>query len=429
MRYVTYEQYRGSLLDALNLQALLDRLSSFLLDSGFAGGRGSNPWDPWDDSGREPGSMDDLRRAILQHLMESGRLTPEMLEALRAGDDADPEALGQLAELLDQIVEALIAEGYMRAQDPGAAVEAPGRPIVGPGSIGKGAARSIRFELTQKGLDFLSYRALRELLGARGRADVGAHETAALETGVEAEAESRLYAFGDAMNLDVGATLRRAIARAGLRFPIPLEYEDLHVHQASYRSSAATVLMLDCSHSMILYGEDRFTPAKKVALALSHLLRVQFPGDALRCVLFHDSAEEIPLSELARAQVGPYHTNTAEGLRLARRILRGQSQQMRQIVMITDGKPSAMTLPDGRIYKNSMGLDREVMRGAFKEVAACRRDGIAINTFMLARDPALMAFVRKMTEICRGRAYFTTPVTLGQYLLLDYMKKKSRHVR
>jgi Ca-activated chloride channel family protein len=207
-----------------------------------------------------------------------------------------------------------------------------------------------------------------------------------------------------------------------------MRYSDLMVHQSVYRSSASTVLMLDCSHSMILYGEDRFTPAKKVALALAHLLRTQFPGDSLHCVLFHDSAEEIPLAELARSRVGPYHTNTAEGLRIARRLLRGQRQDMRQIVMITDGKPSAVRLPDGRTYKNSMGLDRFVLRETFAEVAACRREGITINTFMLARDPQLVSFVRRVSEITRGKAYFTSTLSLGQYILMDFLKRRTKRV-
>ena len=200
------------------------------------------------------------------------------------------------------------------------------------------------------------------------------------------------------------------------------------VHQAEYRSSCATVLMLDTSHSMILYGEDRFTPAKKVALALTHLIRTQFPGDTLRVVLFHDSAEEIPLATLAQAQVGPYHTNTAEGLKLARRILMGQKTDMRQIVMITDGKPSALTLPDGRIYKNSMGLDATVIATTLHEVAACRRSGIVINTFMLARDWALVDFVKRMSQISRGKAYFTNTMTLGQFILMDFLRKKTKRV-
>jgi Ca-activated chloride channel family protein len=187
--------------------------------------------------------------------------------------------------------------------------------------------------------------------------------------------------------------------------------------------------MLDCSHSMILYGEDRFTPAKRVALALTHLIRTQYPGDSLKLVLFHDSAEELPLSQLARAQVGPYHTNTSEGLRLARRLLMSQRKDMRQIIMITDGKPSAMTLEDGRVYKNPMGLDPRILEATFKEVALCRRSGIMINTFMLADDYHLVDFVKKVTEICQGKAYFTTTMTLGQYILHDYLKKRTSRVR
>ncbi|MGH9359684.1 MAG: VWA domain-containing protein, partial [Terriglobia bacterium] len=188
------------------------------------------------------------------------------------------------------------------------------------------------------------------------------------------------------------------------------------------------VMMLDCSHSMILYGEDRFTPAKRVALALTHLIRTQYPGDTLHMVLFHDSAEEIPLGQLARAQVGPYYTNTREGLRLAQRILSRQKKDMRQIIMITDGKPSALTLGDGHIYKNAFGLDPLVVSETLHEVARCRRNGILNNTFMLASDYGLINFVQRVTEICRGKAYFTTPYTLGQYLLMDYMQKKVKHI-
>jgi Ca-activated chloride channel family protein len=200
------------------------------------------------------------------------------------------------------------------------------------------------------------------------------------------------------------------------------------VVQGEYQSSCATVLMLDCSHSMILYGEDRFTPAKRVALALANLIRLQYPGDALKVVLFHDSAEEIPLSQLARVRVGPYYTNTREGLRLARRILERQQKDMRQIVMITDGKPSALTRPDGRIYRNAFGLDPFIVSETFAEVAACRKAGILINTFMLARDYDLVSFVRRVAQICHGKAYFTTPRTLGQYVLMDYMEKKTRTI-
>ena len=236
------------------------------------------------------------------------------------------------------------------------------------------------------------------------------------------------YEFGDTLNLDITATLSSAIQREGLKLPLNIEYSDLQVHQCEYQSSCATVLMLDCSHSMILYGEDRFTPAKKVAMALSHLIRTQYPGDSLSLVLFHDSAEEVPLSQLARVQVGPYYTNTREGLRLAQRILQRQRKDMKQIVMITDGKPSALTLEDGRIYKNAFGLDPLVVSQTLEEVSKCKRAGRLINTFMLASDYGLVQFVQKVTEMCRGKAYFTTPYTLGQYLLMDYMSRKTKTI-
>ena len=200
------------------------------------------------------------------------------------------------------------------------------------------------------------------------------------------------------------------------------------VAQGEYQSSCATVLMLDCSHSMILYGEDRFTPAKQVALALANLISYQYPGDALNVVLFHDSAEEIPVKQLARTRVGPYYTNTREGLRLSRRILERQRKDMRQVIMITDGKPSALTQPNGHIYRNAFGLDPQIITETFREVANCRKAGIMINTFMLARDHELVSFVRRVAAMCSGKAYFTTPKTLGKYVLMDYMKKKTKRV-
>ena len=224
------------------------------------------------------------------------------------------------------------------------------------------------------------------------------------------------------------ATLGSAIAREGIGLPLNMEYDDLQVHQCDYESSCATVMMLDCSHSMILYGEDRFTPAKRVAMALSHLIRTQFPGDSLSLVLFHDSAEEMPVSQLARVKVGPYYTNTREGLRVAQRILARQRKDMKQIVMITDGKPSALTMPDGRIYKNAYGLDPLVINETLGEVALCKRSNILINTFMLATDFDLVHFVKQVSEMCRGKAYFTTPQTLGQYLLMDYMQRRSKTI-
>ena len=432
MRQSTFSRYVAQLADAVNLQALLDQLADFLLQSGFAGGSYAHPY--WGDVGGEDPdrSLSALKEAILQALMNSGMLTPDMLKILRGdttGDAAkDADLRQQLGQLLDQIVQKLAEQGYLNVGEGGTPRVPAGHEAVGHEQQARSAAEQVQFSLTEKGLDFLGYRALRNLLGSIGRSSFGSHETAYLSTGVEAEGVSKPYEFGDTMNIDVNATLLSAIRREGLGVPLGLDYGDLMVHQAEYRSSAATVLMLDCSHSMVLYGEDRFTPAKKVALALTHLIRTQFPGDTLKVVLFHDSAEEIPLSRLAQAQVGPYHTNTAEGLKLARRLLSAQRKDMKQIIMITDGKPSALTQPNGRVYVNSVGLDPKILQATYREVALCKRGGIMINTFMLARDRSLVDFVKKVSEICRGKAYFTTTMTLGQFILMDFMKRKTRKV-
>lgn len=423
MRYTTYARYLEGLAGQVNLQGLLDQLGDFLLQSGFNG----VPWwgDPDDaDDGR---TVEDLRAAILRALMESGQLTPEMLQLLTTGttgdDERDAAVSRDLAELLDRIVARLVDEGYLSIP--------AGQSSGGPGTnrdargTARDAARTVRFDVAEKGADFLGYRSLKALLGALGRSAIGAHDTSDLSTGIEAEAASRPFEFGDVLNLDVAATLTSAISRHGLGFPLELDHRDLMVTQSAYRSSAATVLMLDCSHSMILYGEDRFTPAKRVALALTHLIRTHFPGDSIRVVLFHDGAQEIPLGALANVQVGPYHTNTAGGLALARRILASQRQEMQQIIMITDGKPTALTMSDGRVYINSAGLDPVILEATYREVSACRRSGIMINTFMLARDAQLVEFVKQVSRICRGKAYFANPMTLGEFLLMDFLKGKT----
>ena len=426
MRFHTYKKFSPESADAVDLQALLDKLADFLLQSGFAGGGPANPWGFEDEDQGGDRSLDALKQAILDALIQSGQFTPEMLEALRGdGDDISED---KLAKLLDDIVQRLMAEGFLKAEQPPQA-PAGHQSVFGPDGLAKAAAQDVKFDLTSKSIDFLGYKALRGIMGGLGKSNFGSHDTPYLSTGIEADAGSKPYEFGDTLNLDVNETLKAAMLRTGsLDVPMDLDYSDLMVRQSEYRSSCATVLMLDCSHSMILYGEDRFTPAKKVALALTHLIRTQFPGDSLRVVLFHDSAEEIPLSALAQAQVGPYHTNTAEGLKLARRILLAQKKDMRQIIMITDGKPSALTMPDGRIYVNSMGLDPQILQATYREVANCRRSGIMINTFMLARDRSLVEFVKQVASICKGKAYFTNTMTLGQFILMDFMKRKTRRV-
>ncbi len=419
-KYIRYTKYTGEPADGVDLQELVKRLSDFFLQSGYESQfYGMSEMDP-------EKSMEALRQAI-QRALEEGDLLPN--QELKDLLDGTPEQMdAKMKELIDQLIDRLMQEGYVTGQPQ---VTAP--PDKTPrGQVGQGRDRDreneARFEITDKTIDFLGFKTLKDLMGSLGKSSFGRHDTRDLATGVESGGISRPYEFGDTLNLDISGTLFNAVRREGSKVPIELDYPDLMVHQTEYQSSCATVLMLDCSHSMILYGEDRFTPAKKVALALSHLIRTQYPGDSLHLVLFHDSAEEMPLGELARVQVGPYYTNTREGLRLARRILSRQKKDMKQIVMITDGKPSALTLDDGRIYKNAFGLDPLVVTQTLEEVGRCRRSGILINTFMLASDYSLVHFVQKVTELCRGKAYFTTPYTLGQYLLMDYMQKKTRHI-
>ena len=425
MRFHTYTKYSPELADAVDLQSLLEKLADFLLQSGFAGGPMTHPF--WGEFGDDHDrSLESLKEAILQALIDGGQFTPEMLQALRGDGDADAES--KLAQLIDDLVQRLAADGYLNIDAP-PQMPASHQQVTGKGGLAHAASRDVKFNLTDKGLDFLGYKALRHILGSLGRSSFGSHDTPYLATGVESDGYTKPYEFGDVLNLDVNETLKNSLTRTGsITVPLDLDYPDLAVRQAEYRSSCATVLMLDTSHSMILYGEDRFTPAKKVALALTHLIRTQFPGDTLRVVLFHDSAEEITLATLAQAQVGPYHTNTAEGLKLARRILLAQKKDMRQIVMITDGKPSALTMPNGQIYKNSMGLDATVIASTLREVANCRRAGVVINTFMLARDRALVEFVKRVSEISRGKAYFTNTMTLGQFILMDFLRRKTRTV-
>jgi Ca-activated chloride channel family protein len=405
MKSVHYSRYTGDDF-GLSAEDLMRALSDFFLQSGF-----DNPYMQFSEFNSN--TLEDLKRAIEQALERGELFDPERAEQIRQQLEAMSQ--DQLDQLLSRLVQKLVDEGYINTeQQPGS-----GR--------GKGEAR-VDIKVTDKSVDFLGFKTLKDLLGSLGRSSFGAHDTRDMATGVESSGAARQYEFGDTMNLDIGQTLFSAMQREGVTLPLNLEYEDLHVHQSEYQSSCATVLMLDCSHSMILYGEDRFTPAKKVALALAHLIRTQYPGDSLRCVLFHDSAEELRIEELARVQVGPYYTNTRDGLILAQRLLAAERKDMKQIIMITDGKPSALTLDDGRIYRNAFGLDPLVISRTLEEVSRCKRQGVLINTFMLASDYGLVQFIQKVTELCRGKAYFTTPYTLGQYLLMDYMNRKTRTI-
>jgi Ca-activated chloride channel family protein len=407
MKRVRYQKYSGDLASEVDLEDLLKALSDYFLDSGFS--------DPFSRFGDLEHDLESLREA-LRRILESGEFfEPELQEKI------DQLSAEEMDELIDKLMEQLEKQSYIsyaQNADGGGFVDQADGPV----------DENVRFEVTDKSLDFLGYKTLRDLLGSLGKSNYGRHDTRHWATGIEASGGSRRYEFGDVLNLDTTATLGAAIAREGLTLPLNLEYDDLHVHQCEYQSSCATVVMLDCSHSMILYGEDRFTPAKRVAMALSHLIRTQYPGDSLSLVLFHDSAEEMAVGQIARAKVGPWHTNTREGLRVAQRILSRQRKDMKQIVMITDGKPSALTLEDGRIYKNPYGLDPLVVSETLEEVARCKRSNVMINTFMLAQDFELVRFVQQVSQMCRGKAYFTTPDRLGEYLLMDFMSRKSKTI-
>jgi Ca-activated chloride channel family protein len=412
MKWINYSKFNEDDL-GIELEDLLNALSDMFLQSGF-----DNPYMQFSEANGQ--TLDDLKQAIERALQSGDLFSPEQLEQMQ--QRLEQMTAQQREQLVNKLVQKLEQSGYLNIDRP------PTDPAEATGSAGGKDAPQVRFEVTDKAVDFLGFKTLKDLLGSVGRSSFGAHDTRELATGIDASGGAKQYEFGDVLNLDVGATLFSAMQREGVGLPLNLEYSDLYVHQAEYHSSCATVLLLDCSHSMILYGEDRFTPAKRVALALSHLIRTQYPGDSLRCVLFHDSAEELRLSELARVQVGPYYTNTRDGLILAQRLLNQEKKDMKQIVMITDGKPSALTLEDGRIYKNAFGLDPLVISKTLEEVARCKKQGILINTFMLASDYGLIQFIQKVTEMCRGKAYFTTPYTLGEYLLMDYMNRKTRTV-
>ena len=442
MKFIRYSKFSGFDVFGVDLGDLMEALSGRMLDSGFH----DEYW--WTRQRNQvDDSLDALRQAILQALLDQEIISEFDAEKMLSENGGKFRG-SLLEELINNLIERLVEEGYLNLRETPPTDRPPMQPGEGQGQIGEPMPRDVRFELTEKGLDFLGYKTLQKLLGSLGKSSFGRHDTPQADTGVEAVLSSRQYEFGDTINLDANATLLSAIRREGLRVPINLEYKDIYVHQQDYRSSCATVVMLDCSHSMILYGEDRFTPAKRVALALAHLIRTQYPGDSLKVVLFHDSAEELPLARLASTQVGPYHTNTAEGLKLARRILAAQKKDMRQIVMITDGKPTAAfiepsnaafyghrrhseSLPGEKrlLYKNSMGNDPFVMAETFKEVQSCRKAGIMINTFMLASDPYLVEFVKRMTAMTKGKAYFANPNNLSQFVLMDFLTRRTGKIK
>lgn len=280
--------------------------------------------------------------------------------------------------------------------------------------------------LTTKGIQRIRQEALREIFTSLKKSPGGSHETPYTGSGVDRLSETKKFNFGDQpTNIDLTATLSNAFRRDGID-DFTLKEEDLEVYETEHQTSCATVLMLDISHSMILYGEDRITPAKQVALALSELIMTRFPKDYLALVVFGDDAQLVSINELPFLTVGPYHTNTRAGLQLARNLLRRKPNANKQIFMVTDGKPSAMFDANGRLYKNSFGLDPKIVNKTLDEAVACRREHIPITTFMVARDPYLINFVEELTRANNGRAYYSSLNNLGEFVFVDYIRNRKK---
>lgn len=269
---------------------------------------------------------------------------------------------------------------------------------------------------------------LDEIFGSLRKSATGYHSVSSAGEGTERLTETRPYRFGDDPTaLDGIRSVQNALKHGDPSEHIDIVEDDLEVYETEHNSSCATVVMIDISHSMVLYGEDRITPAKKVALALTELILTKYPKDSIDVLLFGDEAREVPIAEIPYVEVGPYHTNTKAGLELAQTILRRRKHNNKQIFMITDGKPSALH-ENGRLYTNSFGLDMKIVNRTLEEAERCRRAHIPITTFMLATDPMLVNFVDQLSRINRGRAFYASADRLGEYILADYIRNRRKFV-
>jgi len=283
------------------------------------------------------------------------------------------------------------------------------------------------YKVTPRGEKRIRQDSLNEIFTSLQAGGPGDHRTPTAGKGGERLSETRPYQFGDNLSdLDPLGSVGRAVMNHGIE-DLSMTEGDLQVFETEHLSTCATVLMVDVSHSMILYGEDRITPAKKIALALSQLIQTRYPRDTLDVVLFGDDAARVPLRDLMKIQAGPYHTNTKAGLQLAQRVLASRKGVNKQIFMITDGKPSAIR-EHGRLYKNPFGLDPKIVNKTLEEAAYCRRKGITITTFMLATDHPLLEFVRRLTALNHGRIYETDPNNIGAYVFRDFVRNRRKRL-
>jgi len=283
------------------------------------------------------------------------------------------------------------------------------------------------FRITPRGERRIRQDSLNEIFSTLQASGRGDHRTPVGGKGGERLSETRAWQFGDNLSdLDPLSSMSNAVKNHGID-ELQIDEDDLEVFEQEHLSACATVLMVDISHSMILYGEDRITPAKKIALALTQLIKTRYPRDTLDVVLFGDDAMQVPLKDLMKIQAGPYHTNTKAGLQMAQRILGTRKGVNKQIFMITDGKPSAIR-EYGRLYKNPFGLDPKIVNKTLEEAAYCRKKRITITTFMLATDFPLLEFVRKLSALNHGRIYETDPNNLGAYVFRDFVRNRRRRL-
>lgn len=354
----------------------------------------------WDESFREyVRSLENLRKLFFQLLLRTHGDVEEAVNWMR-----ELQRRGHLPKdwNLDEFLEQLQRENLVQEGDGG-------------------------LRLTKRGERSIRRQSLELIFGGLKRGPAGEHRAPQTGRGGERLSETRPYRFGDNLaDLDHPGTLKNALRR-GLD-DISITEDDFEVFESEHLTSAATVLLLDVSHSMVLYGEDRMTPAKTVALALAELILTKYPKDSLDVVLFGDDAEVVRLEDLPYVGAGPYHTNTKAGLRAAQQILRRKKHPHKQIFMITDGKPSCMW-EEGRLYKNPFGLDEKIVNRTLDEATLCRRRGITITTFMVAEDPWLVNFVEDLTRINRGRAYYTGLDDLGGFVFQDFVRNRKRRVR
>ncbi len=284
-----------------------------------------------------------------------------------------------------------------------------------------------KFSLSSKSERTIRKRALEEIFGKLKKSNTGNHKTSFNGQGDEWTSDLRPFQFGDNIDsINFTQSLQNAQINHGPD-EFNLTENDLEIQEKEFKTQHSTVLMIDISHSMILYGEDRITPARKVAMALAELISIKYPKDTLDIIAFGDDAFPIAIKDLPYLQVGPYHTNTTAGLQLAMELLRRKKTQNKQIFMITDGKPTCIK-SGASYYKNSFGLDQKIINSVFSLASQCRKQKIPITTFMIATDPYLQQFVRQMTAINKGRAFYSSLNGLGEFVFEDYVKNRKKRV-